>query len=118
MFRVIIAGSRNFDDYELLKQWCDYMLQNFNPQDVVIVSGTARGADTLGEQYARERGMKIDSRPANWDLYGKSAGYRRNEEMAQNADACIVFIVNNSKGSSHMIDLAKKYKLKLKVVHL
>jgi hypothetical protein len=116
LFRLIIAGSRDFNDYSLLKQWCDYMLQNFNPADVMIVSGTARGADKLGEQYAMERGMKLDARPAKWDQYGKSAGYLRNEEMAQNADALIAF-TNGSKGTGHMINLAHKYNLKVKVVH-
>jgi hypothetical protein len=115
MFRVIIAGSRDFNDYHLLQQWCDYMLQNFNPQNVMVVSGTARGADQLGERYAKERGMHLDSRPANWDAFGKRAGYIRNEEMAQNADALIAF-TNGSKGTAHMINLAHKYKLKVKVV--
>lgn len=117
MFRVIIAGSRGFNNYELLCQWCDYMLQNFSYPDIVIVSGTARGADQLGERYARERGIQIDSRPADWDRFGKGAGYRRNEEMAQNADACICFYDGKSPGTAHMINLANKYNLKLKVVN-
>lgn len=49
MFKVIVAGSRNFNDYPLLRQWCDYMLQNFHPSEISIISGTARGADRLGE---------------------------------------------------------------------
>ena len=76
-FRVIVAGSRNFDDYGLLSDTLDKLLQN-KGKDVVIVSGTARGADTLGEQYAAERGFQISRFPADWDRFGKSAGYRRN----------------------------------------
>lgn len=115
-FRVIIAGSRDFNDYNLLCQWCDYMLQNFLPQNVMIVSGTARGADKLGERYAKERGMQIDAHPANWELHGKSAGYIRNEEMAHYADACILFWDGKSRGTMHMRDLAVKHNLRLKVV--
>ena len=115
MFRVIIAGSRGFNNYNLLKEKCDYQLQNIK-DEIIIVSGTARGADQLGEKYAKEKGYKIDSRPANWDLYGKSAGYKRNEEMAKNADALIAFWNSKSKGTKHMIDLAKKYNLKVKVI--
>ena len=115
MFKVIIAGSRDFNDYKLLKEKCDYQLQNIK-EEIIIVSGTARGADQLGERYAKEKGYKIDSRPANWDKFGKSAGYRRNEEMAQNADALIAFHNGVSKGTKHMIDLANKYKLKVCVV--
>ena len=77
-FKVIIAGGRDFSDYELLKSKCDYYLSNLDNPKVIIISGAARGADSLGEQYARERGYDIDSHPADWDKYGKSAGYRRN----------------------------------------
>ena len=113
--RIIIAGSRDFNDYQLLKERCDYQLQNIK-EEIIIVSGTARGADQLGEKYAKEKGYKINSHPANWDKFGKSAGYRRNEEMAQNADALIAFHNGVSKGTKHMIDLANKYKLKVCVV--
>ena len=66
-FKVIIAGGRDFNNYELLKAKCDYYLSNLDEADVVIVSGAARGADKLGEQYAKERGYKIDS-----DYYASS----------------------------------------------
>jgi len=111
-FRVIIAGSRDFNDYDTLGEICDYMLQN--KLDVEIVSGTARGADQLGERYANERGFKLKKFPADWSL-GKSAGYIRNELMAQNADALIVFWDGKSKGTLNMINLAKQYKLKTKI---
>lgn len=56
MFRVIIAGGRLFDDYTYLKESMDYLLQNIN-DEIIVVCGKARGADTLGERYARERGL-------------------------------------------------------------
>lgn len=56
-YRVIIAGCRDFTDYELLKEKCDYYLQNQQPEDIIIVSGHASGADALGEKYAQERGF-------------------------------------------------------------
>lgn len=111
--KVIIAGSREFDDYETLCRVCDYMLQNQNL--VEIVSGTANGADKLGERYARERGYNVTRFPADWDAYGKSAGYRRNVKMAEYADAAIIFWNGRSKGTRHMIDIAKTHKLKLKI---
>ena len=116
MFKVIIAGSRDFNDYNLLKEKCNYQLQNIK-DEIVIVSGTARGADQLGERYAKEKGYKIESHPANWDLHGKSAGYIRNEEMAKCSNALIAFWDGNSKGTKHMIDLAKKHGLKVCVVN-
>lgn len=78
---VIIAGSRNFNNYELLKTQCDLILSH--NKNVSIVSGMARGADTLGVQYAKERRYPILRYPADWNRYGKKAGYIRNEEMAK-----------------------------------
>lgn len=112
--KVIIAGGRKFNDYSLLSSVCDYMLQN--QHYIEIISGTAKGADKLGEKYAEERGYKIIPFPADWQLYGKAAGYKRNQLMAQNADALICFWDGVSKGSKHMIDLAEKEGLKVKIV--
>ena len=82
-FRVIIAGGRDFNDYALLKTKCDNILaEKTATHRIVIVSGAARGADSLGEQYARENGYAIDSRPADWNAHGKSAGFIRNVQMA------------------------------------
>jgi hypothetical protein len=112
--KVIIAGSRNFNDYNLLKSSCDNLLTQFN--NIEIVSGTARGADKLGERYAREKGYSIKEFPANWNL-GKSAGYIRNDEMAQYSDMLIAFWDGTSKGTKHMIDLANKRSIKVEIVN-
>lgn len=114
--RIIIAGSRSFGDYELLKQEVDNFLKRYNCTNVTIVSGTARGADRLGERYAKERGYKIEKYPAQWNVYEKKAGYLRNKQMAQVADAYICFWNGKSKGTKIMIDLAKQYNLILHIV--
>jgi len=113
--KIIIAGSRNFNDYNLLKSSCDNLLTKFT--NIEIVSGTARGADKLGERYAREKGYDIKEFPANWSL-GKSAGYIRNDEMAQYADMLIAFWDGTSKGTKHMIDLANKRGIKVIVIDI
>ncbi len=113
-FRIIIAGGRGFNDYALLKNTMDKLLSNIKG-NIIIVCGKARGADTLGERYAKEKGYGINYYPANWDLYGKCAGYIRNEQMAQNADALVAFWDGQSRGTKHMIDLARKYNLKVRV---
>lgn len=115
--KIIVAGSRNFNNYELLRDRLNYLLKNASDEDeITIISGGARGADQLGERYAKEKGYKIIRKPANWDKYGKSAGYKRNEEMAKIADVCVCFWDGESRGTKHMIDLSKKYKLKLNVI--
>lgn len=120
-FKVIICGSRDFTDYELLKNKCDLFLSKKieNGYKITIVSGCARGADTLGEQYANERGFTIEKYPANWEKYKKAAGFIRNEEMAKNADACIAFFssINESKGTKDMVKRATEKKLLVRKVY-
>lgn len=115
--KVIIAGSRSFNDYKKLCEECNLALEGYRPEEIEVVSGTARGADSLGEKYAKERGLKIKRFPADWDNYGRSAGYRRNSAMAEYADTLIVFWDGESKGSKHMIDLARFNGLKIEIYH-
>ena len=115
MFKVIIAGGRDFNDYDLLKVKMNRILSNIT-DEIVVISGTARGADSLGEKYATEMGYKLEQYPANWNKYGKRAGYLRNKQMADVAHACVCFWDSKSKGTKHMIDLANEKKLKLRVV--
>lgn len=114
MFRVIIAGGREFADYQLLKEFADYILSNIEA-DIEIVSGGASGADRLGELYAEERGYQIRRFPADWKRYGYGAGPRRNREMAEYADALIAYWDGHSRGTRNMIELAKEYGLKIRV---
>lgn len=110
--RVIIAGGRDFNDYKILCKVCDHMLSKST--SIEIVSGAAKGADSLGEQYAIDRLLVLKEFPADWSI-GKSAGYIRNKQMAQYADALIAFWNGKSKGTKHMIELAKSNGLKVKI---
>lgn len=119
MFRVIIAGTRYFDNYALLKEYCDYMLskKTEDGEEISILSGRASGADTLGEKYAAERGYKVLYFPADWEQYGKQAGPIRNRQMADNADALIAFWDGKSRGTKNMIEEAQKRGLKVAIKH-
>lgn len=116
MLKVIVAGSRGFDNFELMERLLDMYFQNYSPDEIEIVSGGAKGADRLGERYARSRGMALKVMPADWNRYGKSAGYRRNESMVQYATHCVVFWDGESRGTQHTIDLANQYNLVLRIV--
>jgi hypothetical protein len=116
VIKVIVAGSRNFNNYELLKQKLDYFLKNVQ-SNVEIVSGTAKGADRLGEMYAIQNGYEIKSFPADWDAFGKQAGYIRNKEMAKYATHCVCFWDGKSLGTKSMISLAAEYGLIYRVVY-
>lgn len=114
MFRVIIAGGRDFNDYPLLKETMDKLLVNIT-DEITVLCGQAKGADTLGEQYAKENGYTVSYYPADWEQYGKRAGYLRNEQMAQNSDALVAFWNGKSRGTKHMIGLAIQYGLKVRI---
>lgn len=112
--KVIIAGGRDFVYYEKLKQSCDKIL--INQKDVEIVSGNANGADKLGKKYANDNDYKLSVFPAEWDKYGKSAGYKRNQQMAEYSDCLIAFWDGKSRGTKHMIKVAKNLNLNVRVI--
>ena len=116
-FRVIIAGTRDFSDYQLLRDKCDAILSSKRQDsNIIIVSGTARGADRLGERYARERGYEIRQFPADWLNDEKKAGPIRNAKMADNADALIAFWDGESRGTKNMIETAKRKGLVIRTI--
>ena len=111
MFKLIIAGTRTFNDYQLLRDYTDKLLVNIK-EPIEIVSGHARGADALGERYAMEKGYALKIFPAEWDVYGKLAGFRRNVQMAEYADALLAFHDGESSGTKHMIETMRSTKPK------
>ena len=124
MCRIAIVGSRDFHNYEYLKQeliefcfdvryvgdsngdWSpEYISKHHN---IEIVSGGAKGADTLAEKFANEfRFEKLIFKP-DWDLYGKRAGFVRNAKIVDNCDVLFAFQINKSKGTQHSVDLARE----------
>ena len=115
-YKVIVAGCRDFADYELLKEKCNFYLQNKKKEEIVVVSGHASGADALGERYARERGYELELYPADWKTHGMAAGPIRNAQMASVAHALIAFWDGKSRGVMNMIDTVKKHNLHVAVV--
>lgn len=105
--KTIIAGSRSVEDMaiiELAVKQCGWNVTK-------VISGCARGVDKLGEIWAAANNIRIERHPSDWDTHGKSAGYKRNTEMARCADALIAIWDGESKGTKHMIEIAKQYDL-------
>ncbi len=113
-FRVVVAGSRNFNDYALLSAELDKYLAD--KSNVIIVSGTARGADRMGERYAAEHGLKIERFPAEWGIYHKGAGPVRNMQMVKSSDAVIAFWDKESSGTKNIIDCARQEHIPCKAI--
>lgn len=99
--KIGIVGSRTFEDYSL---FCKVM-NDLNCD--TIISGGARGADSLAKRYAKEKEINYVEYPAEWDKYGKSAGYKRNKLIVNDSDKLVAFWDRISKGTKHSIDLAK-----------
>lgn len=114
MFKVIIAGGRDFNNYEGMSVCLDRLLKNVSDK-IEVVCGMARGADRLGERYAKEHGYKVIYMPADWDIDGRSAGFKRNVKMAEYADALVAFWDGKSSGTRHMIETAEKMGLDIRV---
>ncbi len=114
--KIIIAGGRDFTNYELLKHFVAECLLGI-VGDIEIVSGGAKGVDELGELFAFEHKLKLTKFPADWNKYGKSAGPIRNAEMANYANMLIAFWDGQSKGTKNMIDCATKKGLVVKIVN-
>lgn len=106
-FKVIIAGGRDYNNYQQMITMMDAYLENRHPH-VIIISGGAKGADSLGESYAALRGYKLIVMKADWDKYGKRAGYLRNKDMLDVADASVCFWDEVSRGTGHMVRISKE----------
>ena len=113
---IVIAGSRNFNNYPLLQQTLSSYIKDLPKQPIMIISGGAKGADQLGERYAKEHKLPTKRFIPDWDLWGKAAGPIRNRKMAQVADVIFVFWDGKSRGSQSMIQCAKNAKVQCFVI--
>ncbi len=109
--RVVVSGSRSITDYFFIKELLDYYKDTLRPS--VIISGNASGVDTLCERYAKENNISLELYPAQWDIYGKQAGFIRNDLMANKSDILFCVWDTKSNGTKHMLDICRKKKLKI-----
>ena len=101
--KIAIIGSRTFTDYTLLQE----VLLKFGKDVTEVVSGAAKGADSLGAKYAKEHKLRLTEFNPDWEKYGKSAGYRRNVDIIENCDWVVAFWDGVSKGTAHSINIAR-----------
>jgi hypothetical protein len=114
MTKVMVAGSRGFTDYQLLTATLDRLLTGRN--EVVVLSGGARGADRLGERYAAARGLGVERFLPNWGHHGRAAGVVRNAEMVMIADVAVFFWDGSSPGTADGIRKARARGIPVEVV--
>lgn len=113
---LLIAGSRTFEDRELLYRVADEVLAG---ERAVIVEGGARGADSLAKDYALERGLDLVEFKADWKQYGRAAGPKRNDEMVdyikEKDGEALYFWDEESKGTKQCIESAKRKEVPVRV---
>lgn len=113
--KLAIVGSRTFNDYDKL---CSFIMENYDINEIThIVSGGARGADRLGEKFAKEHGIQLIVHPAEWDKYGKRAGFIRNVYIIDDCDSCVCFWDGESHGTKHDIELCKEKNKECKICY-
>lgn len=107
--KTIIAGSRTVKDYKTVEE--AVIKSEFKITEVV--SGCAKGVDSLGESYAGFNRLPVKKYPADWERFGKIAGFIRNQKMADYAEALVAVWDGQSKGTEHMINIARQRNLKV-----
>ena len=119
--RIQITGSREFTDFGQFKRALDFEIgeaYRLTPGSCVVVHGGARGADSMVQPAVFDLSwVEVEKHPADWERYGKSAGYRRNAEMvAKGADVCLAFFKRGAanRGTAMMVDLCKKAGIPVK----
>ena len=119
---IMIVGTRTYEDYKAFKskvdEWLNYNV-NLNEDIIEIVSGGARGVDSLAERLANEENFLKKIFPADWNKFGKSAGPIRNRQMVEyikeKDGVCLIFWDGQSRGTKNDIDLCNEYEVKYKV---
>ncbi len=117
--RIVIAGSRNYQNYDEAKEYIDRCISRIKEEyELIFLSGGCRGADSIGERYAVEKGYKIERYLPQWDKYGRSAGPKRNEIMAELCDYVICFWDGKSSGTKSMIKFAHQRKKQIRIKYI
>ena len=111
--RIGIIGSRGFNNYPLVKE----VMNEYIHKVEIVVSGGAKGADTLGEMWATENGKMTLIYKPEWDKYGKRAGFIRNQDIVKNSDLVVAFWDGSSKGTKSSIDLCTKFGIPVKIIY-
>lgn len=118
--KVIVAGPRDFDDYDIVSFELIYylsVLEDRYQKKIEIVQGGAKGVDSIAKDFARNMGYPCKQFDADWTQHGRYAGPLRNQEMAQYSDVLIAFN-NGSKGTANMIKQAIEFQLEVIVISL
>lgn len=114
--KLAIVGSREFNDY---KKMCRFINEKFDLSEIdTIVSGGAKGADTLAEKFAKDNNLNLIVKEAQWEKFGRAAGPKRNVLIVEEADAVVAFPTSSSRGTRHTMKLTRQAGKRLEVCNV
>jgi len=120
--KLIIAGSRYYNDLkdfeELTNRKVVDLLIKGKDKNLEIISGGARGVDSMARIFANLYKFKFTEFPADWELYGRNAGVIRNIQMANYGTHLLAFWDGKSKGTGHMIRTAERLDLEVDIIYI
>lgn len=120
-FGLLVCGSRGIIDYEMFASKVDHLLSEVYQWRIHIITGDAKGVDEMARRYAEERGYELHTFYAMWNEYGRSAGMKRNVSMFKflmenfQHPGCFAMWDGQSRGTEHSINLAKYWKIPLRI---
>ena len=114
-YRIAVGGCRYYNNYDVFCEFLDECFIQLDKKDITILSGKCSGVDNMAERYAIEKGYDLETYPAEWNKFGKSAGPKRNRIMAERADLVMVFWDYKSKGTKNLIEYATKFNKPVKI---
>lgn len=122
--KILVCGGRDFYNWELLRDTLEKYLPQpiedrisyLDNKHIVIISGEAKGADSLAKDFSIVYRTGYERYPAQWDKYGKSAGYRRNLQMLEEGKPDLVIAFPGGKGTKNMIELSKKAGIEVRQI--
>lgn len=111
--KVAVVGSRSFQNSSFLSSVLDQLREQVG--DFTLVSGGARGADTLAATWALQRDLLITEHLPDWSKHGRRAGIIRNRDVVDDADLLLAFWDGDSPGTAHVIEYAREVHVSLVV---
>jgi hypothetical protein len=114
--QLAIIGGRDFSDFELMKKHLEEIKGDLNMKISAVISGGAKGADSLGKKWADENNVETLIFKAEWQIYGRGAGPVRNRKIIYHADFVIAFWDGESRGTANSINICKNTNTRYKII--
>lgn len=104
--KVLVCGGREFADRDAVFDALDELHEGQDGPITLLIHGAARGADSLGGEWAASRKVPVRPYPADWEKHGRAAGPKRNQQMLDEGKPDLVVAFPGGNGTAHMVKIA------------